>query len=81
MDEIEDASVNFLEQFNDIKFLWEEELEESFEKFLATGVDPRDEFIAGLKKQAEAEGLGDATECDCLWHCCLRLSVVGCVRV
>ena len=57
MDEIEDASVNFLEQFNDIKFLWEEELEESFEKFLATGVDPRDEFIAGLKKQAEAEGL------------------------
>lgn len=57
MDEIEDASVNFLEQFNEIKFLWEEELEESFEKFLATGVDPRDEFIASLKKQAEAEGL------------------------
>ena len=49
MDEIEDASVNFLEQFNEIKFLWEEELEASFEKFLSTGIDPREVFIASMK--------------------------------
>ena len=30
MNEIENASANFLDQYADIAFLWEEKLEESF---------------------------------------------------
>lgn len=52
MNEIENASANFLDQYSDIAFLWEEKLEESFEKFLATGPDLRQTFINKLRAEA-----------------------------
>jgi len=50
LNEIEEASANFLDQYSDIKFLWEEELEVSFQKFLSEGPDLRETFIEKLHK-------------------------------
>ena len=52
MNEIENASANFLDQYSDIAFLWEETLDDYFEKFLKTGVDLREEFIAKLRAES-----------------------------
>jgi len=53
LNEIEEASANFLDQYADIKFLWEEELEVSFQKFLSEGPDLRETFIERLHKVEE----------------------------
>lgn len=53
LNEIEEASANFLDQYADIKFLWEEELEVSFQKFLSEGPDLRETFIEQLTKVEE----------------------------
>jgi len=55
MNEIENASSNFLDQYADIAFLWEEKLEEHFNKFLATGPDLRETFIAKVRAEAGEE--------------------------
>jgi hypothetical protein len=55
MNEIENASSNFLDQYSDIAFLWEEKLEEHFNKFLATGPDLRETFIAKVRAEAGEE--------------------------
>lgn len=52
MNEIENASANFLDQYSDIAFLWEEVLEESFQKFLATGPNLRETFIEKIRAEA-----------------------------
>lgn len=39
--DIELATEDFLRQYEDKKFLWEETLSESFQAFLDTGEDPR----------------------------------------
>ena len=52
MNEIENASANFLDQYSDIAFLWEEKLEESFQKFLASGPNLREEFIKRIRAEA-----------------------------
>ena len=52
MNEIENASANFLDQYSDIAFLWEETLDDYFEKFLKTGADLREEFIAKLRAES-----------------------------
>jgi len=49
LNEIENASEEFLSQYNDISFLWEEELEKYFENFLKSGPNLRDTFIESLK--------------------------------
>ena len=53
MDEIEKASSEFLDQYSDIAFLWEKDLETSFQEFLNQGPDLRDTFLESLKKQKE----------------------------
>jgi hypothetical protein len=40
--DIEGATSEFLSQYEGKSFLWEETLEESFQAFLETGVDPRE---------------------------------------
>ena len=52
MNEIENASANFLDQYSDIAFLWQEKLEESFEKFLQSGPDLRQTFIDKIRAEA-----------------------------
>ena len=53
LDEIEKASSEFLDQYSDIAFLWEKDLETSFQEFLNQGPDMRDTFLESLKKQKE----------------------------
>jgi len=52
---IEKASEDFLTQYDQLKFLWEEELEESFQKFLDSGPDLRETFEEQLKQQRDGE--------------------------
>ena len=52
MNEIENASANFLDQYSDIAFLWEETLDDYFQKFLQSGPDLREEFIKKLRAEA-----------------------------
>jgi hypothetical protein len=42
LQEIEEATDSFIQQYKEFKFLWEETLEESFQAFLDTGIDPRE---------------------------------------
>jgi hypothetical protein len=49
MNEIESASANFLDQYSDIAFLWEDTLDDYFNKFLQSGPDLREQFIAKLR--------------------------------
>lgn len=44
LNEIEEESSKFIQQYDDKKFLWEETLEESFANFLASGEDLREEY-------------------------------------
>lgn len=52
MNAIEAASETFLDQYDDFSFLYEEELEESFQKFLLSGPPLRETFIQKLKEEA-----------------------------
>jgi len=45
----------FLDQYSDISFLWEKDLETSFQAFLNEGPDMRDIFLENLKLQTELE--------------------------
>lgn len=44
LNDIEEASDKFIGQYEGLKFLWEETLEESFKQFLASGPDLGEEF-------------------------------------
>ena len=50
LDEIESASSEFLDQYSDIAFLWENDLETSFQEFLNQGPDMREIFLEKLAK-------------------------------
>ena len=41
--DIEKATAEFINQYKDKEFLWKEKLEDSFQNFLGTGKDPREE--------------------------------------
>jgi len=53
LNEIEMASANYLDQYADIAFLWEKDLETSFQEFLGQGPDLRDTFLASLQQKKE----------------------------
>mgnify|MGYP001626709902 CR=1 FL=1 len=55
LNEIEAASDNFLQQYSDIAFLWEKDLETSFQEFLNEGPDVRDIFVEKLKEREDLE--------------------------
>jgi dynein heavy chain len=55
LNEIEAASNEFLDQYNDIAFMWEEELDSYFENFLKSGPDARETYIASLKTDETLE--------------------------
>ena len=59
LDEIEKASADFLDQYSDISFLWEKDLEASFQEFLNQGPDLRDLFLEKVKKEREENNLED----------------------
>ena len=42
LNEIEDATKNFILQYKELEFLWKETLGENFIKFLESGDDPRE---------------------------------------
>lgn len=45
LDQIEQYSKDFLEQYSDIAFLWEKDLETAFQAFCNEGRDVRDIFL------------------------------------
>jgi hypothetical protein len=55
LDLIEEYSRDFLDQYNDIAFLWEKDLETSFQEFLGEGPDVRDIFLKELKQDTSLE--------------------------
>ena len=55
LDEIENASAEFLHQYSDIQFLWEQDLETSFQAFLDKGPSLRETFLAKLKARDDLE--------------------------
>lgn len=55
MDEIELATDEFIERYQDFKFLWEETLEESFAAFLEGGEDPRKMKHTRINEDGEQE--------------------------
>lgn len=57
LNEIENASAKYLEQYADISFLWEKDLETSFQEFLSTGPNLRDTFLESLHKKKEEDNL------------------------
>jgi len=58
-DDILQATNDFIDQYKDKQFLWKETLEESFEQFLSTGTDPREE--KHVKTNADGEEEEDET--------------------
>jgi dynein heavy chain len=55
LDFIEGQAFEFLNQYSDISFLWEKDLETSFQTFLNEGADVREIFLESLKAQTELE--------------------------
>ena len=55
LNEIEDASSKFLDQYSDIAFLWEEDLEVSFQNFLDEGDSLRDMFLKKIQAREDLE--------------------------
>ena len=55
MDEIDTASTEHLAQYADIAFLWEQDLETSFQEFLNSGPDMRDTFHESVKAREDLE--------------------------
>jgi len=42
IEDIQLATMDFIGQYQDKEFLWKETLEDSFQAFLDTGIDPRE---------------------------------------
>jgi hypothetical protein len=57
LNEMEKLCGDFLNAYDDFRFLWEQDLDTAFEKFIATGVDIRETFQKELEKQIEEEQL------------------------
>lgn len=55
LDEIESASAAFLDQYSDISFLWEKDLEQSFQAFLNDGPDLRETFVKKIQAREDLE--------------------------
>jgi hypothetical protein len=53
--EIEQETQNFIEKKKDKEFLWKETLEENFQNFLDTGVDPREQRHVKINDEGEEE--------------------------
>jgi hypothetical protein len=53
--EILDATNQFLATYSDKSFLWEKTLEEDFEAFLDTGIDPREQKHVKINEDGEEE--------------------------
>lgn len=53
--DIEDATSQFIDQYRDKEFLWKETLEESFQKFLDLGEDPREQRHIKINDDGEEE--------------------------
>lgn len=57
LNDMEKLCGDFLNAYDNFRFLWEEELDEAFDKFIATGVDVREQFQKELEKAIEDEQL------------------------
>jgi dynein heavy chain, axonemal len=55
LDEIEDATNHFIQQYDDKKFLWEEVLEVSFQAFLDSGESLKEIFVKSLEEKRTGE--------------------------
>ena len=55
LQDIQDATRNFISQYDEYSFLWKEDLEESFEAFLNTGLDPREQSHKRINEDGEEE--------------------------
>lgn len=55
LQEIEEATKNFISQYKDQEFLWKETLAENFERFLETGEDPREKVHKRINADGEEE--------------------------
>jgi len=53
--DIESATEDFINQYRDKEFLWKETLEENFQKFLDTGIDPREQRHVKVNEDGEEE--------------------------
>lgn len=53
--DIESATEDFINQYRDKEFLWKETLEESFQAFLDTGVDPREQRHIKINDDGDEE--------------------------
>jgi len=53
--DIEMATGDFIDQYRDKEFLWKETLEDSFQAFLDTGVDPREQRHVKVNDDGEEE--------------------------
>jgi dynein heavy chain len=60
MNEIEDATNSFIQQYDDKKFLWEEELDVSFQAFLDSGSSLKENFVKNLDDKRTGEEGEDA---------------------
>lgn len=73
LNEIEEATNNFIHQYDDKKFLWEEKLEVSFQEFLNSGTSLEENFakkINALRTGDEAEDQKLDDELDAFnWMC------------
>lgn len=55
LEEIEDATRNFISQYKEQEFLWKETLQENFQAFLESGDDPREKIHKKINADGEEE--------------------------
>jgi hypothetical protein len=55
LDEIEEATFHFIQQYDDKKFLWEEELSVSFQAFLDSGASLKEIYVKSLEDKRTGE--------------------------
>lgn len=55
INDIELATMDFIDQYRDKEFLWKETLEDSFQAFLDTGIDPREQKHVKINDEGEEE--------------------------
>jgi len=55
INDIELATMDFIDQYRDKEFLWKETLEDSFQAFLDTGIDPREQTHVKINDEGEEE--------------------------
>ena len=60
-----------MSQYESKSFLWEETLEESFQAFLDTGVDPREQRHTKLNDEGEEEEADNGDDADA-WEAAMR---------